>query len=382
MVCRTLALMTRRNAFILVFWLGVAVLGRSQTSSSSTVPSGPANVRTAGQAFKNIHVLKDVPSDQLIPAMQFITASLGVECGFCHVENHFEQDDKKPKLIARKMMEMMMAINQNNFDGHRMVTCNTCHRGARNPVGIPAISEQAMPPRGPANEESHGAENLPSANDLLKKYVASLGGETAIAKISNREEKGTANFAGREIPVDIYDKAPAKRAMLIHLPNGDSTTAFDGEQGWTGTPGRSTRALPSSDLEGAKIDADLQLPLHLAELFSDLHPGQPENIDGHATFQLISENSGQPRIRLYFDQQTGLLVRMVRYADSPLGLNPTQIDYDDYRQVDSVQVPFRSTIARPSGLFTVQLSDVKQNVVIDDARFQRPPAPAQTGQTP
>ena len=381
MVCETSALI-RKSGFILAFCAGVAALGRSQTSSPSGTQSGPTKVRTAAQTFKNIQVLKDVPSDQLIPAMQFITASLGVECGFCHVENHFDQDDKKPKLIARKMMEMMTAINQSNFDGHRAVTCNTCHRGARIPLGIPAISEQALRPPGPANEETHGAANLPSANELIRKYIASLGGEAAIARVSDREEKGTVNFAGREIPVDIYDKAPGKRAMLIHLPNGDSTTAFDGDQGWTGTSGHPTREMPSSELEGAKIDADLQLPLHLAELFSDLHAGEAEDIDGRATFQLISENSGQPRIRLYFDQQTGLLVRMVRYADSPLGLNPTRIDYSDYRQVEGTQVPYRSTIARPSGQFTVQLSDVKQNVVIDDAKFRRPPSPAQTGQTP
>ena len=85
--------------------------------------------KTASQQFKNIQVLKDIPADQLIPSMQFITASLGVECEYCHVEHAMDKDDKKTKVTARKMMEMMLTINQENFEGHRVVTCYTCHQG-------------------------------------------------------------------------------------------------------------------------------------------------------------------------------------------------------------------------------------------------------------
>ncbi len=72
--------------------------------------------------------------------------------------------------------------------------------------------------------------------------------------------------------------------------------------------------------------------------------------------------------------QTGLLVRMVRYIETPLGDNPTQIDYSDYRDVDGVKVPFRWTLSRPNGRFTIQVKDVKQNVPVDDAKFAKPAA--------
>src|SRR6516164_6538518 len=95
--------------------------------------------KTAEQAYKNIKVLKTVPADQLMPSMQFISASLGVECEFCHVAGAFDKDDKKPKQTARKMMEMMFAINKDNFDGHREVTCYSCHRGSAHPMAIPVV---------------------------------------------------------------------------------------------------------------------------------------------------------------------------------------------------------------------------------------------------
>lgn len=362
-----------RSAILLVTLLLAGLIpiqvGRAQSQPATGTP--PANATTE-QAYKNIQVLKGIPANQLIPAMQFITASLGVECGFCHVENHFDQDDKKPKQIARKMMLMMTAINQNNFEGHRQVTCNTCHRGARVPVGIPAISEETSVIRMPVVEEEQLPPNLPTADQLLDKYVAALGGEKAISKVSTRIEKGTANFAGRDVAVEVYDKEPGQRVSVMHLPNGESVTGFDGQHGWLASPGRPTREMPASEIEGAKIDADLQLPLHLKQMFPNLRPAKPERVDGRDTYQLIEEEAGQPRLRLYFDQQTGLLTRMVRYGESPLGLNPVRLDYSDYRALEGVQLPYRWTVARPSGQFTIQATEITQNVAIDEARFSRP----------
>ena len=153
------------------------------------------------------------------------------------MENHFDQDDKKPKQIARKMMQMMAAINQNNFEGHRQVTCNTCHRGARVPVGIPAISEQASVIRMPTVEEEQSPPNLPTADQLLEKYITALGGEKAISNICTRIEKGTANFAGPDVSSEVYDKVPSQRVSIMHLPNGESVTGFDGQHGWVAAPG-------------------------------------------------------------------------------------------------------------------------------------------------
>jgi photosynthetic reaction center cytochrome c subunit len=328
--------------------------------------------RPTEQVYKNIQVLKGIPANELIPAMQFMTASLGVECGFCHVERHFDQDDKKPKQIARKMMQMVSTINQNNFDDHREVTCNSCHRGSRVPVSIPAISQEAGMMRADANAEEELPPGLPSPDDLLNKYVQAVGGSAAIEKVTTRIETGTANFFGRQIAVQIFDKTPDKRLSVMHLPDGDSITGFDGNQGWLANPHRPVLAMSGAEVEWAKMDADLELPLHLKQLFPDLKPAQPEKINSADAYQLIAVVAGQPRVRVYFDQQSGLLVRMVRYADSPLGLNPLQIDYADYRPVDGIQVPYRWTTSRPEGQFTIQITDVKQDVAIEDTQFVKP----------
>jgi hypothetical protein len=346
-------------------WAGVLAHGQS----------APVPPRTTDQAFKNIQVLKNLPEDQLIPAMQFVSASLGVGCDFCHVQGKFDLDDKKPKLTARKMMQMVAAINKDNFDGHREVTCNSCHAGSVHPVSIPAISDSG--PRPPQPEAAPPA-NLPTADQLLDKYVQGLGGDKAISAVSSRIIEGTASFFGHEVAVEIFNRVgqdhAGQRISFMHTPNGDNVTAFNGHEGWLASPGRPLMEMHGGDLDAARMDADLQFALHLKQNYSELKPEQAEKIAAHEVYPLVASNPNQPPLRLYFDKDSGLLLRLVRYADSPLGLNPTRIDFEAYSAVDGVQVPHRWTVARPSGQFTIQAGKIRQNVPVSDDKFVKPAA--------
>jgi photosynthetic reaction center cytochrome c subunit len=348
----------------------------AQTQNASAVPSA----KTAEQQFKNIQVLKGVPADQVIPTMQFISGSLGVECEFCHVEAAFDKDDKKPKLAARKMITMVMAINKDNFEGHREVTCNSCHRGNPHPSAIPAVA--SAQPAGPmehahAEEHEHDEDmnSGQSADPILDRYLAAVGGADAIKKISSRVEKGTASIGERRMPIDIFIQAPDKRVSYLHLPNGDSITAYDGSKGWLGNPGRPPHPMGPGETEAARMDADLYFPAHLKEIFTSFKVGESEKIGDQEAVLVRALRDGKAPVNLYFDHQSGYLVRMVRYADTALGLLPTQIDYADYRDSGGVKVPFRWTIARPSGRFTIQVDHADANVPIDASKFAQPPAP-------
>jgi hypothetical protein len=304
--------------------------------------------------------------------MQFISASLGVECGFCHVENHFDSDDRKPKQTARKMIEMMMAINRSHFDNHQVVTCNTCHHGLKSPVSIPSVAEGPVRMRPPAASGDQLPANLPSPEQVIAKFVDALGGAKAIETLKTLVVKGTAEFGGGQVPADVMTESPDKRIFTIHLPGGDSITAINGKEGWLAAPRRPLQIMTGAELESTKLPADLQWPLHLKKTFPELHAGLPEKIADHDTYVLVGEASGQPRARFYFDQQSGLLVRMVQYAATPLGLNPTRTDYFDYRPVEGIQFPFGWTVARPAGQFTVRITEVIPNAPIGKEAFVKP----------
>ena len=330
--------------------------------------------KTAEQQFKNIKVLKDIPADQLLPSMQFIASSLGVECEFCHERGAFEKDDKKPKQTARQMIQMELAINHDNFKGQTAVTCFSCHRGAENPVGIPIISDEAPKPR-EAETAEKTAPALPSADDILSKYLQAVGGSAAVEKVSSRQETGTVSFAGRQFPVEVLSKAPNKRISIVHLPNGDNITAFDGQKGWLASPGpRPPREMNPQENESISFDATLHLPAELSKMFAKFHVLPAESINGHDAIQVIGMNQGKPPLRFFFDKQTGLLLRTIRYEQTPLGRNPTQIDYADYKEEGGVKVPLQWTVARPGGRFTIQINKVEQNVPIADSKFEKPAA--------
>ena len=384
--------MNKQSRATAAFWAGLAGLccgmaaltlaGPISLVTARSAQSQPANsgsaVKTASQQYKNIRVLKDIPADQLVPAMEFITGSLGVGCDFCHVEREFDKDDKKEKQIARKMMQMVFAINQNHFEGEREVTCNTCHRGSPHPAAIPAIV--ARDPKPEAMEAMHQHEHemnptaMPSGDPTLARYVQALGGQAALDKVSTRVEKAAAIMPdGHQVPIDIYTKAPDQRISVMHMPKGDSITAYNGTAGWIAFPGRPLREMSASDAQAAKLDAEAFYPSHLERAFNELKLQEhEEKIDGREADVVLGLSKGQPPVKLYFDKSSGLLVRMVHYADTPLGLNPTQVDFADYRDVGGIKTPYRWTIARPSGAFTIQVDQVQQNVPIDDARFVKP----------
>ena len=359
-----------------------AIVGaRAQAPAAPPQSSAQAAAPLAEQQYKNIKVLKGIPADQLIPAMEFITASLGVECEFCHVRKErglaFDKDDKKPKEIARKMIEMANAINKDNFEGHREVTCYSCHRGASHPVGTPLVAvEGEKPPMDDHDKKPDTA--LPSADDVFAKYLTAAGGADAIHKISSRVERGTiSGFGDQHFPIDIFAKAPDKRSSTMHMPGGESSTAYDGKAGWLSFPGRPVHMMNAAESAGARIDANFHLPIDAKSLRDKWKPGPGETIDGHATNLLVGQTEGEPPLRLYFDEQSGLLVRLIRYTETPLGRLPTQVDYADYRDADGAKIPYRWSLSRPGNRFTIQIDQLQQNVPIDDSKFAPPPQPAE-----
>ena len=354
----------------------LALVGSAESQLGQTANTSPAKGKTAAEAYQNIQMLKDVPADQLIPAMQFITYSLGVECSYCHVEGALEKDDKKPKQTARKMMQMMAAINRDNFDSKQTVTCNSCHRGSPRPSAIPMIAEGGPRPiTESVSGEGNSTVNGPPAELIITKYVEVIGGPAALQRVNTREEKGTINVSGRNLPIEVLSRTGGKQLTVIHLPNGDSVTAYDGASGWTSAPNRPVREIPSVEVASAQAEVDLQLPLHMKQLFNEVKTAATEKIGDRDTYVVTGMNSGEVAAKFYFDKDTGYLLRILRYTKSPLGRNPTQIDYADYRSQDGLKIPFQLTIARPNSRLVVRIEDAQFNLPLDDAKFARPAAP-------
>jgi photosynthetic reaction center cytochrome c subunit len=370
--------------FLLLFFATRVPRTMAQASPAAMgQASAKPATKTAAEAYKNIKVLKDIPAYELIPTMEFISASLGVHCDYCHVEHHFDEDTKKPKQRAREMMQMMFAIDKDHFHNHQVVTCNTCHNGSEHPAGMPPVAGEQVAMARPAHPEEHGGRvdlaSLPQPAAIVAKYVEALGGPDALRKINTRVVTGTATFFGHPTPVEIYAKAPDMRATVIKTPRGEGRTIYDGHEGWAAMAPRPPHPLEGSELDQASLQADFYFPLDIQKTFPSLRERPPQKVGDQEAYVVLGVRPGMPPVQFFFSKESGLLLRMVYFTQTALGRLPQQTDYSDYREVEGVKVPFQWTVSQPEGQSTVQVAKVEQNVPVSDSEFAIPKAAGPEG---
>jgi len=383
--------------------LCAALAGGQAAPSGQAAPGGQAKpgVQKAAAArplmaedfFKNVQVLKGIPVDEFMGTMGFFAAALSLNCIDCHVQEALTDwskfaDDTPLKQTTRKMVLMVRMINRTNFGGASEVTCYTCHRSSDTPKVIPSLTEQyAVVPDVDPNEVKSGGQGLvpggPSVDQILDKYIQAVGGAQRLAGITSLVAKGTYqgfDTADYKVPAEIYAKAPAQRTTIAHIPVGeggttkDFTTAFDGRNGWIDA--RNTLVplvtMTGGNLDGAKVDAELCFPGQIKQALTNWRADFPEtSIDGQPV-RIVQGTSGKSQVKLYFDKASGLLVRQLRYANTVVGLNPTEVDYSDYREVSGIKLPFHWVLSWTDGQSTFDMSDVQLNAPIDAAKFAKP----------
>ena len=363
----------------MVCLLGLSTTTRGQAAQAAQAPKP----QMAEEIFKNISVLRGIPIDEFMDTMGMISAALGLNCLDCHTsdaDKSWERfgADTTMKNTARRMIQMVNTINKENFKGVRSVTCFTCHRGDLKPKVVPSLIVQYSAPMEDPNEVEIPPNAKGSPDEIFNKYLNALGGTQRLSRFTSYSAKGT--YVGfdthhSKVPVEIFAKAPNQKTFIIHGAFGDKTWVFDGRQAWAASVDKPQplMQLNAGNLEGLKVEALVSFPTGLKANFAQWRVTST-SIDDKDVTVLQGTNPRQPPVNLYFDD-SGLLVRLVRFVDTAIGRIPTQIDYADYREVAGVKFPFKITSTWTDGQATVELTDVQPNVNIDAAKFARP-APA------
>jgi photosynthetic reaction center cytochrome c subunit len=335
-----------------------------------------------------VQVLKGIPVDEFMGTMGVFSAALGVSCGDCHAGSDddwasYAVDNTAIKRTTRRMVLMMANINKTNFTGRQVVTCYSCHRGADRPKTSPNLDTiYGNPPEEESDDFVPQAKGAPTADSILDKYIQALGGAQRLAAITSFTGKGTSSGYGSESakrPAEVFAKATGQRTTVIHTLNGDITNVYDGRTAWISAPLRPVAVLPltGGELDGVKLDADVAFPARIKQLFSQWRVGRPDNLHGRRVQVVQGTTAGGTLATFYFDAESGLLLRMVRYANSPVGHMPTQVDYSDYRDVAGVKIPFQWTLAWLDGKEIFEMSQIQANTAIDAARFAKPAPPVE-----
>jgi len=343
-----------------------ALLFFNHWSVDAQTATQTAKVETAGEKFKNIKVLNDMPADQLGRVMNIMSASLGVKCSFCHNTENFSSDEKRPKQTARNMIKMTFDINKGSFNGRPQVSCNTCHNGHEEPTNTPNLKPEPEPER-PAQPTTK-----PTVDQIVDKYLTALGGSAKLATIKTRSIKANRIEPGGEViePETIsFDNN--KYSLSTIYSQGAVTEGFDGTGAWKLTGGKPV-PLRADEIEQIKREADLFEPQNIKTVYNRMDFRFLDLIDGRQVYLVTATTASGVRERLYFDVQTGLLVRRVASSQTVLGNFNYQVDYKDYKLFNGVKIPTTIEYAMPGVRWTRKVVQVRNNVPIDAASFNAP----------
>jgi hypothetical protein len=363
---------------VAVVYLLIAI---SAAGQAPTPPQGaPEKVTMTDDVFKSVEILRGIPVDTFFETMGMFASAMGNDCTFCHVSNaYFDKTafaEPTPRIRrARQMLMMMTALNEQYFAGRTRVTCFTCHGGSQAPRSEPDLAIQYGAPTEDPNARDFPVDSRVSADQVFDTYLQALGGPERLARLTSFSARGTYSgfdTAFEKVPVELFAKAPNQQTMIVRLTGGVSTRTFDGRNAWMAGPDTPVPllTLTEGNLDRARLEAIVAFPTGIRQAFPRWRVGRTA-IDDREVRVVQGIGNAQALANFYFDE-SGLLVRLVRWTRTPVGFVPTQVDYADYRDVAGVKIPFHRTVTQTYMQMNIELSDVQPNASIDAAKFARP----------
>jgi hypothetical protein len=331
--------------------------------------------KPAEQVYKNIKVLNGLPASELDGTMYYMSAALGVGCTHCHT-NPWDSDAKPAKLAARKMILMTRDINKENFSGNPVVNCYTCHRGQPQTVTMPQADEPAwrMMEAKPAAAAPTGA--MPTTEQVIEKYIRAIGGEAAINRIKTRVSRGAEVTTNKmtpplSTPLEVYQTAANKLLVIRNEPQGLSYKGFNGAVAWL-KDARGQSEIEGKELAEEKRNADFFRYLKIKDTYPAMRVLGREKVGDREAYVIGATSRDDSREKLYFDADTGLLVRRYVTFKTALGSIPEVTDFAEYKEVGGIKLPFIVSWSRPPFTSTQKFVEIKLNAPIDETKFDKP----------
>jgi hypothetical protein len=336
---------------------------------------------SAGATRPKLRVLQALPESQLFLVMNLVSDSLGVRCDYCHVQVSpdltrtpsnvggwvWDRDDKPQKLKAREMMRMVVALNAESFKGESRITCYTCHRGSTVPARTPPL------PPADAGGRTRAAVTLPSADRVWTNYVNAVGRVDAQPAgtgmvLTGWDERSEGRYGKLEIILGGADRYRA----TVSTTDTILMQGLDAEGGWANTSNGPVR-FSGPDLARLRRIAARYRPVK--ERPANLQVVGLDRVADRDVYIATAKRDPVTTTTLYFDVVTGLLRRELTITETMLVPLVEQADYDDYRDVSGVQLPFRvqTSDGSPYGTVTKTFMQIRRNVAVDEAQF-RPPS--------
>ncbi len=235
-------------------------------------------------------------------------------------------------------------------------------------------SARGQTPAKPAAESTEA----PTVDQILDRYLRAEGGRAAFEKLTSRVMTGTIDVPSMSLKgtVVLHEKAPDRSLGIIIINGAAYRQGFDGTSGWTEDPRNGLRDQTGAELAETRRESDFYHTLDMRKLYSKLTFTGKQEIGGREVYVLEAEvpEGGLPE-KMYFDTTSGLLLRNTSQHHGPDGTSEFQQDYEDYRQVDGIELPGTIRQTNEGTLVIINVTEYHHNVPLDDAEFAKPAAP-------
>lgn len=212
---------------------------------------------------------------------------------------------------------------------------------------------------------------LPTAKDIFKKYSDSIGGKENYYKLTTRIYKGTVEIPAMNVngTFEMSFKAPNMNLVSLNLGGfGNNLNGFDGTVGWAKDEIQGLRTKSGAELEQAKLTSDFYYPVNLEKVYPNAEVTGIEKFEDSEVYIVkITENN-----TLYFDKQTGFLVKTTRFVNTAQGKQPASVVFSDYREIEGIKYPFLWKQSIHGGDMIFKFTEVKHNQNIEDQIFSKP----------
>jgi outer membrane lipoprotein-sorting protein len=223
-----------------------------------------------------------------------------------------------------------------------------------------------------------------TADDVIEKHLAALGGRAAIAKLTSRSLAGTMTLStpGGDVSgtIEIMNQPPNKVRTLTKLDLSSQGVGvvvveqrFDGTSGYVLDSIRGNRDITGNQLENLKNTVFPSPFLNYKERGVTIDLGEKEKVNGRDAYVLIVKPKSGSISRQFIDAESYLSVRLVLKVDVPeVGEVEQTTEFSDYREVDGVKIPFGIRVTSALQNFSISVTKVEHNVKIDETLFSKP----------
>lgn len=215
----------------------------------------------------------------------------------------------------------------------------------------------------------------PTVETIIQNYIKAVGGKAAIEKQTVRQMKGTVELApiGLKGTVEMLSVAPNKSYSKSNITGiGEIIEGFDGKTAWSINPLQGSREKKGEELLQIQLLNDFYRDLNLEKLYPKMEVKGVEKIGDKEAYVVIATPTGLAPDTFYFDKQTGLLLRQDTVYISPEGKFNLQTTFEDYRDVDGIQVAFKMMAKNPQFEVITTFTEVKHGVKVEESLFAKP----------